>query len=186
MLLNPRDPKPCSPPNPDRAKTMNIVAPDSSEPLELMGFRIEHWRFAVRLSQVKTSMMPCPVTRVFLTPPFVSGIISLHGSIVCVLDLGKLLALSSSGAKFRRFVVLSDNGVEAAIPAHDVFRIPDVNPSEIEPVPANLPPDHRMLLEGVINQAAREDVHPEVGNTITLLNAKTLFDSPPLRALRGL
>jgi purine-binding chemotaxis protein CheW len=158
----------------------------SDEPLHLVGFRIEHWRFAVRLSQVKTSMLPCTVTRVFHTPPFVQGIISLHGAIVCVLDLGRLLGLHTTGAKHRRFIVLSEGGVEAAIPAHDVFRIPEVMASEVGPVPIHVPPDNRMLLEGILNMSARTKDQPEATeDTITLVNAKTLFDAPALRALRG-
>ncbi len=167
-----------------------MVPPTSFQPsdefLHLVGFRIEHWRFAVRLSQVKTSMLPCPITRVFHTPSFVQGIISLHGAIVCVLDLGRLLGLKTTGAKHRRFIVLSDGGVEAAIPVHDVFRIPEVMASEVGPVPVHVPPDNRMLLEGILNMSARNREPSEAAeDTITLVNARTLFDAPALRALRG-
>ena len=47
----------------DDARRAEISRAD--EPvLDLVGFRIEHWRFVVRLSQVKTSVMPTEVTRV--------------------------------------------------------------------------------------------------------------------------
>jgi len=153
--------------------------------LRLVGFRIEHWRFAVRIAQVKTSMLPCPITRVFHTPPFVQGIISLHGAIVCVIDLGCLLGLSSTGAKYRRFLVVAHEGIEAAIPAHDVFRIPELPSSKVAPVPPHVSPDNRTLLEGVINTSDLAPDQARAGeNTITLVHAATLFEAPPIRALR--
>jgi len=159
---------------------------DDVDLLHLVGFRIEHWRFAVRLSQVKTSMLPCAITRVFHTPAYVQGIISLHGAIVCVLDLGRLLGLRSTGAKYGRFIVISDDGIEAAIPVHDVFRIPEVPASEIGPVPLHVPSESRSLLEGIINTSSLGSQFADAAeDTITLVNAATLFDSKPLRALRG-
>lgn len=155
--------------------------------LHLVGFRIEHWRFAVRLDQVKTSMLPCPITRVFHTPPFIQGIISLHGAIVCVLDLGRLLGLRSTSAKYGRFLVVSNDGIDAAIPVHDVFRIAEVSARQVGPVPPHLPSESSALLEGVINTSSLEGGTKERSeDTITLLNVSTLFDSPPLRALRGI
>jgi hypothetical protein len=58
--------------------------------------------------------------------------------------------------------------------------------SEVGPVPIHVPPDNRMLLEGILNMSARTKDQPEATeDTITLVNAKTLFDAPALRALRG-
>lgn len=166
----------------------DLATPDDDDALlHLVGFRIDHWRFAVRLSQVKTSMLPCAITRVFHTPPFVQGIISLHGAIVCVLDLGRLLGLRTAAAKARRFLVLSDHGVDAAIPVHDVFRAPEISAQEIGPVPPHVMPPARSLLEGVINTASIANRVDQAGeDSITLLNAAMLFEAAPIRALRGL
>jgi chemotaxis signal transduction protein len=165
------------------ASAEGAVLRAGSATLKLVGFRIEHWRFAVRLAQVKTSLLPCPITRVFRTAPHVKGIISLHGAIVGVLDLGHLLGLRSSGAKFSRFIVLSDGGVEAAIPVHEVFRVPEVSTDRIEPVPVHVAPDNRVLLEGIINTSGLPSDAGE--DTITLIDAAQLFDAPAIRALRG-
>ena len=158
---------------------------EGDDALHLVGFRIEHWRFAIRLAQVKTSMLPCPITRVFRTPPYVRGIISLHGMIVGVLDLGQLLGLRSSGAKYGRFLVINSGSVDAAIPVHEVFRVPEVASDSVEPVPVHVSPDQRGLLEGVINLSALQASNDSGEDTITLLNAAQLFDAPPMRALRG-
>ena len=168
------------------AASVDPRSTDDATALSLVGFRIDHWRFAVRLAQVKTSMLPCPITRVFRTPPYVKGVISLHGAIVGVLDLGRLLGLRSSGAKFNRFIVINDGSLEAAIPVHDVFRLPEVSLDRVEPVPVHVTPDNRALLEGIINISGLNATAEGPGeDTITLINTPQLFDAPPIRALRG-
>ena len=154
--------------------------------LRLVGFRIADWRFCIRLSQVQTSLMPCPVTRVFHTPEFVRGIISLRGIIVCVLDLGRLLGLGGQADSHHRFLVVSDSGIQAALPVDDVFRIPEIPADLVEPLPASVAPAHRAILEGVINTASLEDVHDGSGeDTLTLIDAGALFEAPDVAALRS-
>jgi purine-binding chemotaxis protein CheW len=154
--------------------------------LRLVGFRIADWRFCIRLSQVQTSLMPCEITRVFHTPEFVRGIISLRGIIVCVLDLGRLLGLSGRSDSHQRFLVVSDSGIQAAIPVGDVFRIPEIPAGLVEPLPASVAPAHRTILEGVINTASLEDVEGTTGeDTLTLLDAAALFEAPEVAALRS-
>jgi purine-binding chemotaxis protein CheW len=165
-------------------------APDSgsaseSEPLQLVGFRIEDWRFAVRLGQVKTSIMPCPVTRVFHVPEHVQGIINLRGTVVGVLDLGRLLGLTRQRRDYRRFLVVGSPSVEAAIPVHAVFRLADVPPAAVAPLPPSMMAERRQYLEGTINTSLLEGSFGSAqADTITLVDMATLFDAPDLRALR--
>ncbi len=152
--------------------------------LSLVGFRIGHWRFAVRLAQVKTSVMPSRVTPVWLMPGWVRGIISLHGSIVCVLDLGRLLGLPDDTARPARFMVLKDGALEAAIPVHEVFRVPEIPVDRVEPLPTTLGPAQRELLEGTINTASIDmTARGEAEDILTLIDTTTLFGSPIVRAL---
>ncbi len=154
--------------------------------LRLVGFRIADWRFCVRLAQVQTSLMPCEITRVFHTPEFVRGIISLRGIIVCVLDLGRLLGLGGQADAHHRFLVVSEGGVQAAIPVRDVFRVPEIPGGLVDPLPASVAPAHRTILEGVINTAGLEGADGGTGeDTLTLIDAGTLFDAPEVAALRS-
>jgi purine-binding chemotaxis protein CheW len=157
------------------------------ELLNLVGFRIEDWRFAVRLEQVQTSVMPCPVTRVFHVPDYVLGIISLRGTIVGVLDLGRLLGLSARRGAAKRFVVVKSGGVQAAIPAQEVFRIPTISAAAINPLPQSVTAAQKQYLEGIFNTAAIEDwpASEERSDTITLIDAGQIFESQALRTLRG-
>ena len=154
--------------------------------LRLVGFRIADWRFCVRLSQVQTSLMPCEITRIFHTPEFIRGIISLRGIIVCVLDLGRLLGLDVRADSHHRFLVVSESGIQAAIPVGDVFRIPEIPDGLIEPLPASVAPAHRAILEGVINTAGLEGMDGRTGqDTLTLIDAGSLFEAPEVAALRS-
>lgn len=160
-------------------------ARDEEAVLKLVGFRIDDWRFAVRLSQVQTSLMPCDVTRVFHTPAFVRGIVSLRGTIVCVLDLGSLLGLAGSSVSPRRFLVVSESGIQAAIPVHDVFRIPEIPEQRVDPLPPGIDATQRAILEGIINTssvAGMEDGSEQ--ETLTLMDVTSLFESPQVQALR--
>lgn len=155
-------------------------------PLELVGFRIGDWRFAVRLSQVKTSVMPTEVTRVWLMPPWVKGIISLHGNIVCVLDLGQLLGLADVSSRWSRLMVITDGRVEAAIPVHEVFRIPEVPAQLVEPLPPTVDARNRELLQGIVNTTALSPDRSGGGeDTLTLIDTSQLFAAPEVKALRG-
>ena len=156
------------------------------ETLKLVGFRIEDWRFAVRLAQVQTAIMPCTITRVFHVPEHIRGIVSLRGTIVGVLDLGRLLGLSRLTGGYTRLLVVAGGNVQAAIPVHDVFRIPDIPVEKVEPLPTNLQPSQKQYLEGVINIS---DLPGRTGrqgeDTITLIDVDMVFESPIMRELRG-
>lgn len=156
------------------------------ESLKLVGFRIEDWRFAVRLEQVKTAIMPSTITRVFHVPEYIRGIISLRGTIVGVLDLGRLLGLSRGTGGYSRLLVVSGGGVQAAIPVHDVFRIPDIAPDAVDALPSNLQPSLKQYLEGIVNTSGMENQSRGDGeDTITLIDVAMIVDSQALRDLRG-
>lgn len=162
----------------------DLVA-DETETLKLVGFRIEDWRLAVRLDQVQTSIMPPPVTRVFHVPDYIKGIINLRGTIVGVLDLGRLLGLARSGGGHLRYLVVKSGGVQAAIPVHEVFRLPDVPLSLVAPLPSSVSPNQKQYLEGIINTSNLPGWSAAGEETVTLIDVTTLFDSPAIRALRG-
>lgn len=168
---------------------MTELRPDhggDEDTLKLVGFRIEDWRFAVRLEQVKTSIMPSEVTRVFHLPEYIKGIISLRGTMVGVLDLGALLGVTHTSTGFQRFLVVSGGTVQAAIPVHDVFRTPDVALSQVEAVPPSVPTGQRHYLEGIVNTSGGAEVSLRGEDTITLIDVAMVFESPALRELRGI
>lgn len=63
--------------------------------------------FAVPIQQVKETVAMRPITRVFLTPPFVKGVTNLRGEIVAVLDLALLIGLGRQEADHTSKIVIA-------------------------------------------------------------------------------
>jgi purine-binding chemotaxis protein CheW len=67
------------------------VLPDTAD--KLVCFALAGQEFAAPIRAVKETLPMRPVTRLFLVPPFVAGLINLRGEVVAVLDLARLLGL---------------------------------------------------------------------------------------------
>jgi purine-binding chemotaxis protein CheW len=65
-------------------------------------------RFAVQLSQVRTVVMPRPLSRIPRAPPPVLGIMNLRGRVVSVVDLARLLGQAASAPHGK--ILLIDRG----------------------------------------------------------------------------
>src|SRR5262249_1637412 len=61
--------------------------------MNLVSFDVRGQRLGCPIAQVKETIVVRPITRVFLTPAWVAGIINLRGDIVAVLDFAVLLGL---------------------------------------------------------------------------------------------
>ena len=93
--------------------------------------------------------------------------------------------LSRSTAGYQRLLVVSSGGVQAAIPVHDVFRIPDILPDAVEALPTSVSHAQKQYLEGIINTSGIAEWKDAGEDTITLVDVVTLFDTPAIRELRG-
>ncbi|HUH04251.1 MAG TPA: chemotaxis protein CheW, partial [Kofleriaceae bacterium] len=58
---------------------------------KLVCFFLAGQEYAAPITEVKETMLLRPITRVFLTPPWLAGIINLRGDVVAVIDLARLL-----------------------------------------------------------------------------------------------
>jgi purine-binding chemotaxis protein CheW len=61
--------------------------------VKLLCFHVAGQDFGVPIAAVKETIPERPLTRLFLVPPFVVGLINLRGEVVAVLDLAILLHL---------------------------------------------------------------------------------------------
>jgi purine-binding chemotaxis protein CheW len=111
---------------------------------QLMGVPIEH---------VKETIVLRPITRVFLTPPWVSGLINLRGDIVAVLDLAALLGMTSAGLTDEsRIVITRHAGRTAGFVADRVAEARAYDHAHLEPAPATLGAEAADLLAGLATQ----------------------------------
>jgi purine-binding chemotaxis protein CheW len=139
-------------------------------------FEIRGQRFGCGLEHVKETIVVRPITRVFLTPPWVAGIINLRGDIVCVLDLGAFVGLGPTTAGADARIVIARSGAHLA--GLLVDRLADVRAADLgalEPAPPTLAGDLAALLAGVLTLPG--------GAPLALLDLGKLFDSDRLRGM---
>ena len=59
----------------------------------LVSFQLGDQSLGAPVEQVKETIVLRPITRVFLVPPWLAGIINLRGDVVAVIDLSQFLGL---------------------------------------------------------------------------------------------
>lgn len=136
--------------------------------MKLLCFHVAGQDFGVPIGAVKETITERPLTRLFLVPRFVAGLINLRGEVVAILDLATLLGLPDDelargrGREARSMVILRANllpGVRD--PRHAANRpaagllvdrldgVRDLEPGELKPPPPTLAAEPAGYLDGV-------------------------------------
>ncbi len=152
--------------------------PDSAEPpIKLVCFRLHGQEYAIDIADIKETMVVRPITRVFLTPNWLAGIINLRGDIVAVLDLARLLGLPPTAITGDSRIIICRRGdKEAGMVVDELAELRTLAPEAIEPPPPTLTGEGAALLHGV---ATVED-----GAALRVLDLGNLFESERLRAFQ--
>lgn len=149
-------------------------AAQGDDTLRLVCFRLHAQELAVEITEVKETMVVRPITRVFLAPPHLAGIINLRGDIVAIIDLGRLIGLGPADIRdASRIVIVRHGDVRAGIVVDELAELRAVPRRAIEPPPATLSPDEAALLRGVITTQG--------GAPVGLLHVPSLLDPERLR-----
>lgn len=166
--------------------------------MKLLCFHVAGQDFGVPIGAVKETIPERPLTRLFLVPPFVAGLINLRGEVVAVLDLATLLGLDRAGDGGGRrapknIVILRASllgGVRDARhaanrPAAGLFvdgldGVRDVVDTEVRPPPATLAAEPAGYLDGVA-AAPRDDGPPR---PLLVLAPERVLASPHLTPYR--
>jgi purine-binding chemotaxis protein CheW len=163
--------------------------------VKLLCFHVAGQDFGVPIAAVKETIPERPLTRLFLVPPFVAGLINLRGEVVAVLDLAILLHLERTAEGTRRkaaqnIVILRASllpGVRDARhaanrPAAGFFvdrldGVRDLGDDEIRPPPSTLAAEPAGYLDGVA--ASGDPPRP-----LLLLAPERVLGSPHLTPYR--
>ena len=172
--------------------------------MKLLCFHVAGQDFGVPIGAVKETIPERPLTRLFLVPPFVAGLINLRGEVVAVLDLATLLGLARDGdgnggardggrRNARNIVILRASllaGVRDARhaanrPAAGLFvdgldGVRDIAESDVRPAPPTLAAEPAGYLDGVA-AAARDGGPPR---PLLLLAPERVLGSPHLTPYR--
>lgn len=119
-----------------RAKEMAAGSRETGmeeDTIEVVEFLVAQERYAVELSFVREVCALKEFTPLPGTPPFVLGVISLHGRILSVLDIKKLFELPEKGlTELNKVLVLHDNDMEFGILADSLGGVRRFAPSELQ------------------------------------------------------
>jgi purine-binding chemotaxis protein CheW len=166
--------------------------------LKLLCFHVAGQEFAVPIGAVKETIPERPLTRLFLVPSFVAGLINLRGEVVAVLDLATLLGLPRRADGGRRkahsIVILRASQLPGARDARNAANRPaagllvdglegvrDVGEDEVRPPPTTLAAEPAAYLDGVAAAAPLDGGSPR---PLLLLSPERVLGSPHLTPYR--
>ena len=136
--------------------------------LEYLCFRVFDEIYGINIMDIKEIIKPREVTEVPCAPPFVSGIISLRGTIIPIIDMRCRLGLQTGKATGReRVVVIKNNRSLSGLLVDEVIKVLRLDKENLEPAPS--------VLEGVDRDFVTGIGRSE-GGFIIILNLDTVAD----------
>jgi len=140
----------------------------SEEIEEYLCFRVAHEEYAISIMAIKEIVKPREVTEVPRMPLFISGVLSLRGVIIPVMDMRIRLSLPASAATGReRIVVLKKDSGFCGVHVDEVIQVARIKKSDIEEPPAVLDGIDRDFVTGLGHFDNR---------ILILLNLETILD----------
>lgn len=150
---------------------------DRTGATKLVCFYLRGQEYAANIEHVKETMLVRPITRVFLTPPWLAGIINLRGDVVAVLDLAQLLGLPATAiTDDSRILIAKHEGRSAGILVDSMAELRTLELAGLQAPPPTLSAETSTLLLGL---ATVED-----GSAVRVLDLPALFESDRLRAFQ--
>lgn len=152
---------------------MQLITADQPETVvddyeEFLCFRISNEIYGINIMQIKEIIKPRDVTEVPRAPSFLSGVISLRGVIIPVLDMSDRLGLTGNNLTGKARVVVVKHGDDfSGLLVDEVIQVVRVTTDKMEAAPAILDGINRDFVTGI----GRAD-----NRMIILLNLETITD----------
>lgn len=136
--------------------------------LEFLCFRVSDEIYGINIMDIKEIIKPREVTEVPRAPAFVTGILSLRGTIIPIIDMRLRLGLVSGIVTGKeRVVVIKNNESFSGLLVDEVIQVVRVRSEAVEPAPAVLEGIDRDFVFGI----GRSD-----GRLIIILNLASIAD----------
>jgi purine-binding chemotaxis protein CheW len=145
--------------------TSEIVAESC---LEFLCFRVSDETYGINIMDIKEIIKPREVTEVPRAPVFVSGVLSLRGTIIPVIDMRVRLGLACEEPTGKeRIIVIKNNNSFSGLLVDEVIQVVQVQPDAVEAAPTVLDGIDREFISGL----GRSD-----GRLIIILNLENIAD----------
>lgn len=126
---------------------------ETSDELEVLTFTIGTEEYAVPIESVLEIVTPGEITRVPNAPMNISGIISLRGTIVTILDVGGKLGHEPAARDLdTRIVVVRDAAGSSGFLVDRVLRVVKVTAGELDTEPVASPVARNDMIKGVFRR----------------------------------
>ncbi len=117
---------------------------------EYLCFKVAKEEYAINIMAIKEIIKPRDVTEVPRMPGFISGVISLRGVIIPIMDMRLRLALTLGGSTGReRVIVVKKDSGYCGILVDEVVQVARINNTDIEDPPAVLDGIDRDFVKGL-------------------------------------
>lgn len=145
------------------------------EPTKLVCFILRGQEYAADIRTVKETLSLRPITRVFLTPRWLSGIVNLRGDVLAVIDLGQLIGHEPTVLTDDcRIIVARCGGKSVGLLAERLADLRAIALDSLQAPPSTIPDEAASLMRGIATV--------ENGRALRVLDLPRLFESERLRA----
>lgn len=142
---------------------------EAASDLEFLCFRVSDEFYGINIMDIKEIIKPREVTEVPRAPVFVTGVLSLRGTIIPVIDMRLRLGLvrDQLTGKERIVVIKKSNDSFSGLLVDEVIQVVRINKNAVEPAPAILEGIDRDFVFGI----GRSD-----GRLLIILNLESIAD----------
>ncbi|MGA3077515.1 MAG: chemotaxis protein CheW [Bryobacteraceae bacterium] len=132
-------------------QTTNGATAEAARSREYATFFVDGLFFGIDVLQVQEVLRYQEMTRVPLAPAVIEGLINLRGQIVTAVDMRGRLKLRprADGQTPMNTVVRTKEGAAVSLLVDEIGDVVEVDSDAFEPVPDNVDPAARDLLQGV-------------------------------------
>ena len=119
---------------------MSTESTEITETRQYLTFKLANEIFATDVAQVREVLDFTTITEIPRTPPFMSGVINLRGSVVPVVDMRLCLEMSKTERTTNTCIIvlevlLDNESIIIGALADSVEEVIDLEPDQIEPAP---------------------------------------------------
>jgi purine-binding chemotaxis protein CheW len=144
------------------------IAVDTVADLEFLCFRVSDELYGINIMDIKEIIKPREVTEVPRAPAFVTGVLSLRGTIIPILDMRMRLGLNREQVSGKeRIVVIKNYESFSGLLVDEVIQVVRMKKESVEPAPAVFEGIDRDFIFGI----GRTD-----GRLLIILNLESVAD----------
>ncbi len=132
--------------------------------LEVVEFVLANEKYGIELNSIVEVYTLKDLTSLPGTPPFISGVISVRGKILTIIDIKKLFELSDKGiSDLNKVIIVHAHGVEAGILADKITGVRSIPVDKIQPTLPTLTDIRAEYMKGV------------TGDQLIILDVENIF-----------